>query len=49
LVDVVSDMTFDKQAAVASGAKDISMYLSSRYLNPAINGPRFDLRKIRNF
>lgn len=31
-------------------AGDISKYLSSRYLNPGINGPaRFDLRKTRRF
>ena len=29
------------------GAGDISKYLSSRYLNPGINGPRPDLRKFR--
>lgn len=28
---------------------DISKYLSSRYLNPGVNGPRFDLRKPRRF
>lgn len=31
-------------------ADDISKYLSSRYLNPGINGPaRFDLRRTRRF
>jgi hypothetical protein len=31
-------------------ASDISKYLSSRYLNPGVNGPaRFDLRKTRKF
>jgi hypothetical protein len=31
-------------------AQDISKYLSSRYLNPGINGPaRFDLRRARKF
>jgi len=31
-------------------ANDIAKYLSSRYLNPGINGPaRFDLRKTRRF
>ena len=30
-------------------ADDISKYLSSRYLNPGVNGPRFDLRKPRGF
>lgn len=28
-------------------ANDITKYLSSSYLNPGINGPRFDLRKTR--
>ncbi len=29
---------------------DISKYLSSRYLNPGVNGPaRFDMRKTRRF
>ncbi|HEX6067637.1 MAG TPA: hypothetical protein VFZ05_02445 [Nitrososphaera sp.] len=31
-------------------AGDIAKYLSSRYLNPGINGPaRFDLRRVRRF
>jgi hypothetical protein len=34
----------------ATPALDISKYLSSRYLNPGINGPaRFDLRRTRKF
>ena len=35
----------------ANSANDISKYLTSRYLNPGINGPaRFDLRKpLRKF
>ena len=37
----------DRQAALSSGAGDITKYLSSRYLNPGVNGPRFDLRKMR--
>jgi len=40
-------MSMDKRAAVSSGAGDITKYLSSRYLNPGVNGPRFDLRKMR--
>jgi len=32
-------------ATLASGAGDITRYLGSRYLNPGINGPRFDLRR----
>jgi hypothetical protein len=35
------------QRQSASGVGDIAKYLSSRYLNPGINGPRFDLRKFR--
>ena len=38
----------DKHARYISGVGDITKYLSSRYLNPGINGrPRFDLRKTR--
>ncbi|SRR5690554_3750214 len=48
LADVFSIMrTYRHQAAQASGAGDITKYLSSRYLNPDVNGPRFDLRKFR--
>jgi hypothetical protein len=43
--DTISRM--DKRAA--TGAGDITKYLSSRHLNPGINGPRFDLRKERKF
>jgi hypothetical protein len=32
-----------------SGAGDITKYLSSRYLNPGVNGPRFDLRRTKKF
>jgi hypothetical protein len=39
-----------RQNANNNSAQDISKYLSSRYLNPGINGPaRFDLRKMRKF
>lgn len=37
------------QEQSAAGTGDISKYLSSRYLNPGINGPRHDLRKFRSF
>jgi hypothetical protein len=38
----------DKHARYISGVGDITKYLSSRYLNPGINGrTRFDLRKTR--
>ncbi len=49
LTDIVSGMRADRQATLASGASDIVKYLSSRYLNPGINGPSLDLRKIRKF
>jgi hypothetical protein len=49
LSDIVSNMRADKRAELASEASDITKYLSSRYLNPGINGPRSDLRKTRNF
>lgn len=39
----------DRQPDSAAGAGDITKYLSSRYLNPSINGPRIDLRKVRKF
>lgn len=36
----------DRDATLVSGIGDITKYLSSRYLNPSINGqPRFELRK----
>lgn len=38
-----------KMGRQADLAGDISKYLSSRYLNPSVNGPRFDLRKPRRF
>ena len=47
LSDIVSGMKADRQAGLASGTGDIAKYLSSRYLNPGINGPNFDLRRIR--
>jgi hypothetical protein len=48
LIDI-SDLHSRRQATQASGAGDIAKYLSSRYLNPGINGPRFDLRKAHKF
>jgi hypothetical protein len=36
----------DRSATFASGIGDITKYLSSRYLNPGMNGqPRFGIRK----
>lgn len=49
LSDISASLKGDRQAALAAGASDITKYLSSRYLNPGINGPRFDLRKVRKF
>src|SRR6185436_17226545 len=45
--DIFSGIKANRQATRASGANDIVKYLSSGYLNPGINGPRFDLRKPR--
>ena len=49
LSDVAANMARmgSKQVNLAAGAGDIAKYLSSRYLNPGINGPRFDLKKMR--
>jgi hypothetical protein len=49
LPDIYEGLKGDRLAAPAAGASDITEYLSSRYLNPGISGPRFDLRKIRKF
>lgn len=50
LSDIFSSMMMTgKHATQMSGASDITKYLSSRYLNPDVNGPRFDLRKTRKF
>jgi hypothetical protein len=44
--DLLGRTRVDKHATRVSGVGDITRYLSSRYLNPGINGqPRFDLRK----
>lgn len=44
-----SNLHLSRQATHASGASDLAKYLSSIYLNPGINGPRFDLRKKHKF
>ena len=45
--DIIGRARTDKHAAPVSGIDDITKYLSSRYLNPGINGqPPFDIRKI---
>ena len=49
LSDIASNMGVDKRAELLSGASDIVKYLSSGFLNPAINGPGLDLRKNHNF
>jgi hypothetical protein len=49
LYDIAASMRADRKTTQASGASDITKYLSSRYLNPGINGPGFDLRKARKF
>ena len=44
--DLIDRTRMDKHARYVSGVGDITKYLSSRYLNPGINGQaRFDLRK----
>jgi hypothetical protein len=46
-LDIIRRTHMDRHARLVSGIGDITKYLSSRYLNPRINGqPRFDLRKI---
>lgn len=47
LSDIVGRAPMDRHAALLSGIGDITKYLSSRYLNPRIDGvPEFDLKKI---
>ena len=48
LSDIASNFTKMQRQSTA-GTGDITKYLSSRYLNPGINGPRPDLRKFRTF
>lgn len=38
-----------KMGKQANLSDDITKYLSSRYLNPGVNGTRHDLRKMRKF
>jgi hypothetical protein len=49
ILESVSGIRADRQARLASVGRDIAKYLSSRYLNPAIDGPRFDFRNVRKF
>ena len=45
--DLLDGSEIGKRVEGVSGLDDITKFLSSRYLNPSINGPpRFDLRKI---
>jgi hypothetical protein len=44
--DIIPRAPTDRHATLVSGIDDITKYLSSRYLNPGINGqPPFDLKK----
>jgi hypothetical protein len=44
--DIIGRARTDRHATNVSGIDDITKYLSSRYLNPGINGqPPFDLKK----
>ena len=44
--DLIDKTRMDRHATLVSGIGDITKYLSSRYLNPGVNGqPRFDLRR----
>jgi hypothetical protein len=48
LTNITSSMA--KAGRQASPADHITKYLSSRYLNPGVNGPaKFDLRRLRKF
>jgi hypothetical protein len=49
LSDILASFRTERRAEQASRAGDISKYLTSRYLNPGINGPTFDLRKTRKY
>ncbi|AIF83539.1 hypothetical protein NTE_01475 [Candidatus Nitrososphaera evergladensis SR1] len=50
LVDLRAGIERMNRQQQANPAQGISKYLSSRYLNPGINGPaRFDLRRMRKF
>jgi hypothetical protein len=48
LSDIASNFTKMQKQSMA-GTGDITRYLSSRYLNPGVNGQRSDLRKFRAF
>lgn len=48
LANVSSSFTKMQKQSIA-GTGDITKYLSSRYLNPGINGPKLDLRRFRSF
>lgn len=47
IVDKMHNMNKSTNPSLSSGSSDITKYLTSRYLNPGINGPRFDLRKFQ--
>lgn len=47
LTDLASSVS-KMHGPARSGADDITRYLSSRYLNPGVNGPGFDLRRFRS-
>jgi hypothetical protein len=46
LTDIAS-LHVGRQAEHAARVGDIAKYLSSRYLNPGVNGPSLDLKKFR--
>ena len=47
LSDLLGRSGLDKQATRVSGIDDITKYLSSRYLNPSVNGvPEFGPKKV---
>ncbi|HEX2106476.1 MAG TPA: hypothetical protein VHF28_01980 [Nitrososphaera sp.] len=49
MFDLPSRIRMDKHASQMSGIGDITKYLSSRYLNPNMNGqPRFGIRRMAN-
>jgi hypothetical protein len=46
IFDLAYRTRMDRSAALGSGIGDITRYLSSRYLNPGMNGqPRFGIRR----
>ena len=47
IFDLTNRNQMDRHARLVSGIDDITKYLSSRYLNPGMNGqPRFGIRKM---